>query len=235
MTAWQRFVREHDDRRSFVVAYIALALVLSIWISLFWLVAVVSVHVGLELGRHQALGCAPGRALKAALWETKLDWALVLFALVVSVYIDTVLGLVGLGSAARLSAGAARGGARFLSWKTALRTALLSADDAAQVVRAIARRSAKSPQSRSIGDTALAHTAAHTTLVDGHGAGENATGAAKSLHPPEPWRQSWALGDKFAVTLGAAAALLLGFSPWLTASSVSEIAARLLGELHPWP
>ncbi len=229
MSAWQRFVREHDDRRSFVVAYIALALVLSIWISLFWLVAVVGVHLGLEFGRHQALGRAPGEAVGAALWETKLDWALVLFALVVSVYIDTVLGLVGLGSAARLSVGAARGGARFVSWKTALRTVLLSADDAAQVARALARRAARAPH---VLDGRVAVAASVATSA------EDASGDASLDGSPGaqvPWRQPWALGDKFALGLGAIAALLLGVSPWLTASTPPEIAAQLLRELHPWP
>lgn len=111
---------------------------LSIWISLFWLVLLVGVHGLLELLRQRTVDPAPLGVASRVAWELKLDLALVLFALVVALYIDLVLGVAGLGGAARVCAqAAARGGA----WARGIRGVLLSIDDAAQLARAAAGRS----------------------------------------------------------------------------------------------
>lgn len=131
--AW---VREHDDRWLFIVGYVGLAVVLSVWISLFWLVAVVSLHLLLEVLRQRLLG--PGALAARVLWELKLDLALILFSFVLAVYMEVVLGAAGLGSVARLGV---RATPRAAGWIRILRGALLSLDDAAQVGRAaLARR-----------------------------------------------------------------------------------------------
>lgn len=44
----RRWLIEHDDRWGFTIAYITLAVVLSLMISLFWLVAVVAAHGAIE-------------------------------------------------------------------------------------------------------------------------------------------------------------------------------------------
>src|SRR5690554_128227 len=129
------FILRHDESWAFIIAYIGLALVLSLWISLFWLVAVVAVHGVFEWV------CAGQRTddfwakVHAVAWELKLDVALILFALALGLYMDLLLGMVGLGAAGR--AGVQAGG-RFAGWQNALRGALLSVDDVAQVARAVA-------------------------------------------------------------------------------------------------
>jgi hypothetical protein len=42
MYAW---ILQHDDRWSFIALYVSLAVVLSMWISLFWLVALVAASI----------------------------------------------------------------------------------------------------------------------------------------------------------------------------------------------
>lgn len=116
--------------------YIGLAVVLSIAISLFWLVAVVAAHGVLEwiaMGRQGVREQRLGRVL----WHLKLDISLVLFALWLGLYIELLFGLAGLGAMARTGAQAT---ARFVAWQRALRGVLLTVDDAAQVARAVVGR-----------------------------------------------------------------------------------------------
>ncbi len=130
------WILNHDETWTFTVFYIGLALVLSMFISLFWLAAVVAIHAAMEWYRQRAE--SRSRVMSRVFWEIKLDVALILFAMVVSVYMDFFLGIAGLGQAARLGARAgARMGTRMAGWQRALRGALLSMDDAAQVVKAL--------------------------------------------------------------------------------------------------
>jgi hypothetical protein len=149
--AIRNWIIEHDDRWLFVVSYIGLSVVLSIWISLFWLVAVVGIHFCLEYYRQLQFFNDKISILAEVFWELKLDFALILFALALALYMDVILGVVGIGSAARLgllSRMGARLGLRtgvralprFAGWQRALRGFLLSMDDVAQVLRAVGRR-----------------------------------------------------------------------------------------------
>jgi len=106
----RRWIVQHDDSWLFIVPYIGLAVVLSIAISLFWLVALVVAHFALEWVRQiyeaQNAGDQPGFGglLLRVLWELKLDLALIVFALVLAVYMEMALGVVGLGAAGRSGA-----------------------------------------------------------------------------------------------------------------------------------
>jgi hypothetical protein len=133
MAALRRFVIEHDERWLFTVSYTALAVVLSAQVSLFWLLMVVAVHVAFETVRQRHLypGCA---VVRRVLWATKLDLAFIVFSLALSLYLDTLLGVAGLGGLARLGIRAGSG------WTRALRAALLSVDDAARVAAGAAAR-----------------------------------------------------------------------------------------------
>ncbi len=127
------WLADHDERWTFTFLYIGLAVVLSLLISLFWLVAVVAVHGLIE---YWALGRQGSRDQRLArvLWHVKLDIALVLFALALAVYIDVLFGLAGLSAAARTGAQAT---ARFIAWQRAIRGVLLTVDDAALVARSM--------------------------------------------------------------------------------------------------
>lgn len=132
----RRWLREHDDRWGFTLLYVTLAVVLSMAISLFWLVVVVAAHGVLEywsLRRHAVAGNRLGRVL----WHIKLDIALVLFALWLGVYMEVLFGMAGLSAAARTTAQAS---ARFLAWQRGIRGVLLTLDDVAVVAKSVAGR-----------------------------------------------------------------------------------------------
>jgi hypothetical protein len=205
--AW---ILAHDDSRLFVVLYIGLALVLSIAIGLFWLVAVVAVHLGFECVRHAHAGPARG-VLRRALWEVKLDVGLILFALALTAYLDVILGVVGLSSAARVGL---QGGARLAGWQRALRGALLSVDDAAQVARAaLARRRGE----------------------EADGEEDPAPGPAPAPRVAGGWTGRWSLGDRLSVGFGAGCLALLLAAPLLTPHTPATLLALLAAELHPFP
>lgn len=128
----RRWLLEHDHRVSFTVIYISLALVLSMAISMFWLVAVVAAHGAIEYWSLSKRGPADHR-LGRTLWHLKLDIALVLAALWLGLYIDLLFGVAGLGAAARTGAQVS---ARVVAWQRTIRGVLLSVDEAALAAKA---------------------------------------------------------------------------------------------------
>lgn len=218
----RRWVIDHDSSWLFVVAYVGLAVVLSVWISLFWLVAVVGVHFAFECvrqahhvrGRWRAAASGErgrparprpahhlrgaGRIARRALWEIKLDIALILFALVVAVYLEFVLGVAGLSAAGRLGAQA---GARFAGWQRALRGILLTVDDAAQVGRAALLRGG--------------------TVADDD---KDADTAAR-----------WSTGDRISIGFGLLSLALLLLAPALLGETYAGLLDTIAQELHPFP
>jgi hypothetical protein len=229
------WIVHHDDSWLFLVLYIGLAVVLSIWISLFWLVAVVAGHFALEWVRQQTLRSGFGNILLEVLWELKLDIALVLFALALSLYMDMVLGIVGLRSAARMAPAAQAGlrsSARFAAWQRIIRGVLLSVDDAAQVARAV-----------TVSRSDAAAGAVGTELVESEAtaAGAAATDvtttqvAATWVAPHSSWRGRWGMGDWISAALGAACITLILLAPSLTEHSFASVTATLATELHPFP
>ncbi len=207
MHAW---ILNHDDSRVFLILYIGLAVVLSIWISLFWLVAVVAVHAAFEIVCERENDRTRTSALLArVIWNLKLDIALIFFALALGVYMDVAMGVVGLSAAGRAGV---QGGARFAAWQNVLRGFLLSADDAAQVARAVMASKKKK-------DHPLALDAVDTRLAIWGG-----------------WRRPWTRGDKISLAFGALSILLILSAPLLSAElSPYDVVAALGQDLHPWP
>lgn len=208
----RQWIIEHDDKWLFIVSYIALAVILSVVISLFWLIVVVGVHFVLELMRQRYLAElraeAPGPLLLLlrALWELKLDIGLIIFALALALYMEVVLGVVGLGAAARGTAMAGtRVATRFGVIQQALRAFLLSVDDLAQVARVIAQR-----RRGHTGDEVEADN-----IGDG--------------------RISPSRGDYLILGFTAICALLIVLAPALTDQTVDEVLAQIGEELNPFP
>jgi hypothetical protein len=110
-----------------VLSYVALAVLLSTTISLFWLAALLAAHMALEWWARARRGDR-GRTLLGVVWHVKFDLTLVLFALVLGLYFDVLFGLLGVGALARSGT---QPTARFVAWHRGLRTLLLTADDAA--------------------------------------------------------------------------------------------------------
>jgi hypothetical protein len=209
----RQWIINHDDSWIFILLYIGLAVVLSIWISLFWLLAVVAAHFVLEWIRQSHLRPHWRATLAEVLWELKLDIGLVFFALALSLYMQIILGLVGLQSAARLGV-AVRGGARFAAWERTLRGILLSVDDAAQVVRAVTVN-----RGRNAASTLEADVSPPVTHVSSWGS----------------WQGQWGTGDWIAVGLNLICLFLILTAPLLTEHTYASVLATMLNELQPFP
>lgn len=128
ISAVHSYILEHDRRWSFIITYISLAVVLAILLNLFYLTLVVGLHglfEWIKYGQH-----VQDRVTRAfyVLWELKLDIGLIFFGLALDLYLELILGMVGISSAAR---GAAMTGSRFIGFEHALRGILLSVDDLA--------------------------------------------------------------------------------------------------------
>jgi len=238
----------HDDSWIFVILYVGLAVVLSIWIGLFWLLVVVAGHFVLEWIRQRHVRDAG--VLPEVFWELKLDIALVLFALVLTLHMEVVFGIVGLQAAGRVGTIArvgARGGSRFAAWERTLRGLLLSADDAAQIVRALVMR--RPSRGNAAGEAAAAAVVRASdggqAEVDAHRQGPAATCADTPVKEPTvveagagrwgSWTGHWSMGDWFAVGLGVACVALILLAPWLTSHDYASMLATLGKELRPFP
>lgn len=209
----RQWIMNHDDRWLFIVPYIALAVILSVVLSLFWLIVVVGVHFVLEILRQRFL--AELREEKVhfltlvlrSVWEIKLDIGLIIFALALALYMEIVLGVVGLGAAARGTAMAGtRVASRFGVIQQALRAFLLSVDDLAQVARVVVARRK--------GDDA----------ADGDEEAEIGDGRIR------PGR-----GDYMILAFIAICSLLIVLAPVLTNQPVEAVLAQIGEELAPFP
>lgn len=208
MTQALDWIREHDDRLSFVILYIGGAILLSIWLNLFWVAMLMLGHFALEIVRGHLLNAR--RPVAHALWEVKLDIALLLFALVVALYADLVLGLLGLGQAARAGQ-AARGlqaAARFGVIERALRIVVLTSDDVLRLAQAAFRLRGKSAS----GSTAL---------------------AAVDAPAPAPGESAVGAGDMVSLAFGAVCLLLILLAPQITGATPETVASQLLHEISP--
>jgi hypothetical protein len=148
-----------------------------------------------------------------SLWELKLDVALVLFALALTLYMEMVLGVVGLQGAARLG-GASRATSRAAGWQRTIRGILLSLDDGAQVVRATVMR-----RRGGTAAAAVAGVAADATPRSNWGS----------------WGERYTPGSRIAIGLGVACALLIVAAPWLTHHTAASALAALAADLRPLP
>lgn len=126
------WVVEHDERRSFLLPYLLLSVGFSLFVSLFWLVVLVGIHLGLELARARRLGLEP--PLPRALWEVKLDIGLLLLALSMAIYMDLAFGILGLGASSRAGGAALRLGARSHLLRRVVRAFFLVLDDIVRVL-----------------------------------------------------------------------------------------------------
>jgi hypothetical protein len=220
MAGW---IVRHDDSWLFVASYIGLAVVLSIWISLFWLVAVVAAHAVLECLRQRHWRARGAALLGRVAWELKLDFALILFALLLSAYMDVILGVAGLGGAARLGAASRiglRSGARAAGWSRVVKGILISLDDLAQVLRAVLLHRYKPTNGRQE-QTVVAAVSDESALP----------AAPEYRFAP----RDWSVGDHVAIWLGAACLLLIVAAPWLTEQTGTTLLHTLAAELHPFP
>lgn len=218
LTAW---VDDHDERWSFILLYVGGSVVLSIYAGLFWVAMLMLLHFLLEIWR-QTLARAPV-PLWQAMWEVKLDIALLLLAVNIALYAEVVIGALGAAHAAR--AGQALRGAqiatRFAIIEKSLRIFLLTMDDMTRVAGAIIRsiRGRKALES--------GPEAEDTSLPP-------ATDIAASVQEDAlyPWRNP-GRGDKFAIIMGCFFLVMILLSPQLTAETMDAVMATIAAEFTP--
>ena len=208
-SALHAWVLAHDDSWLFIAPYIGLAVILSLMISLFWLLVVVAAHAALEWYVHWREHPSVVHTAARVAWEIKLDLALVLFALALAIYMDYIMGAAGLSAAARAGARGVQATGRVIAWQRGLRAVLLTLDDAAQVTRAAI----------SSGQKAVAAAPEPETPKRGWGG----------------WAAPWTVGDCISIGIGVICLGALAAAPALTGLATPEILAKLATELHPWP
>lgn len=130
------WIKSHDDRWMFTIVYLGLAIVLSVFISIFWLALLVFIHGVLEWLSLKAHGVNENRILKV-FWHLKLDITLVVFALWLGIYLEAIFGVLGLAQGAKAGVHAA---SKFAAWQTSIKGVLLSLDDLAQIGKAVMAR-----------------------------------------------------------------------------------------------
>jgi len=205
------WIMNHDDDKAFIITYIGLAVILSIAFGLFWLCMVVGIHFTFELLRQHYTDKPLPAALRAALWEVKLDIFLVLFAFVIAVYMEVVLGAAGLSAGARATATA---GARFAGWQRVIRAIALSLDDLAQIIRA----AGKHISSRQKPGEESTDTGGHTD--NGH------------MHTED---SGISRADICSLAFGAVCIILIISAPLFTDHTPAGVFTLIAEELHPFP
>ena len=216
----RRYILTHDDRWSFIIAYVGLAVTLAIVLNLFWLAVVVAGHGVFEWFKQGAMVQDNIAKFFRTLWELKFDIGLVLFGLALEVYIGVILGIAGLGATARAGVEA---GSRAAMWQSVLRGTLLSVDDAAQVVR---MAGGAGDQDGTDGDL---------DVLDGPAGAETypRPGPTDWKGRLGPWVDDYVLGDWLSLGFGALCLLLIVIGPYVSPHDWASMMSALAEEMHP--
>jgi hypothetical protein len=257
--AW---ARRHDDSWLFVGIYIGLAIGLSLFVSLFWLVVVGVFHLVLELVRQAYYRRSRTSVFLHAWWEIKMDVGLILLAVTLVLYLEVVLGLLGLQSAARAAAAtrlahagargsgrvaqagaraAPRAGAAGGAIEQWVRGFLLTIDEIARVTYAtlvVRKKKRHAPPIAGApagpAETAPAPVTAAAFPDEDASEASPATGAPPLTALPDPaWRGSWGLADHIGLFMVVAGLLLLVLAPFATPHEWGTAWATIVDELRP--
>ncbi len=218
MESVRNWIREHDDRWSFVFLYVGGAVALSIFMNLFWVMMLMAGNFLLKIYRNYLVG--KPAILLTSLWQVKLDIALILFAFVIGVYSEHVFAALGLSQAARAGQ-AVRGlqmATRFGIIERGMKVFLMTVDDQARIVNAIV----KARKKKQAGGEACIEAAAIPEPQP------------ESGEPDYPWRARWGKGDIFTFTFGGTCATLLLLAPSLTGRETGAVIQALLAQISPF-
>lgn len=210
------WIRYHDERWSFIAVYILGAIGLSVFMNLFWVIMLATGHATLKTIRNIIVGQpAP---LLSALWQIKLDIALLIFAIVIAVYSEHLFAALGLGQAARGAAIATR----FGIIERGLKVFLMTIDDQARLVGAALRLARRRTQKEKNDGT----------LPD------LSTVVAESGIDPEPYihRLPWkniGKGDYIAIGFGMLCLSLLLAAPLLIDITPAQTWQTVVHEISP--
>ncbi|MFN3700989.1 MAG: hypothetical protein ACK4VI_05645 [Alphaproteobacteria bacterium] len=196
---------------------------MSIIASLFWVVALMIAHFALELVRNSMLRTP--MPVAHSLWEIKLDFGLVLFALVIVLYADVVFAALGIGQAAR-AAQAVKGAqmaTRFGVIQRSLRVFFLVLDDFAKVALTVWQKVSgqkEQNQSQSLNDAEVSQQSAF--LND----------PAHKDEKTAPWK-SLSKGDWATLVFCAVCFILVMFSPFWSMHGWDGVWSIFIEEMTP--
>lgn len=207
------WVRDHDDRWSFVVLYVGGAILLSIFTNLFWVAMLMAANFLLKVYRNRLVG-KPHPVL-SSLWQIKLDLTLILFSLALSLYTGQMMAALGLSQAARAGQ-AVRGiqmATRFGLIERALKVFFMTVDDFARLIGAIAK-AIRSKKAVKIDIT--------PEMIP----------EPEVSEPDRPW-EKWGKADVFTFLFGGICVTLILLAPALTDLDPAAVAAHIVTELSP--
>lgn len=216
------WIVEHDEKRLFVLGYVGLTLLLTIGISLFWLIFLVSVHFFFEVVKKYYDGAGePSRILAWAVWDIKFDIALITMALVLVVYTEISFGIAGVAGLGRFTgvmarfSGATRGVLPIKDLILAFRIICTRKMDRRDFLR---RKLLWSKQQEEAGIKAI----------------KKIERMRLSAHR-YPWQTKWVLTSKLVMGVIIINFLAILFAITFGETPAAEWGAAILRELHPWP
>lgn len=216
------WIVDHDDKRLFVMGYVGLTLLLTIGISLFWLIFLVSVHFVFEVLKKYHDGAREmSRILAWAAWDIKFDIALVSMALVLLAFTEISFGIAGIAGLGRFSAvmtrfsGATRGILPVKDLILAFRIVCTRQMDRRDFLQ---RKLVWSKEREEAGIKAMRQA-------------ERMRLAAHRY----PWQTKWPLSGKLIVGVTVVNLLAVLFAICFGETPASEWGGAVLREFHPWP
>ncbi len=228
LKAW---IVDHDNKIIFNILYIGLALVLSIWLGLFWLVAVVAIHVIIEFFRQYLLSGKTGYSVMESLWELKLDIGLIFFAFWLAVYLDFIFGVAGLAAGTRVAAQTggriAQTGTRVAIWQRVIRSVFMSLDDVGLAFKVLARGKKGKKQDIEEIISKKDERKMETTASPIYQKTENTLKTS--------WLKQYSKGDWFAIGFAVISLVTLIGAPLLIDKNLEEVIRTIMMELKPFP
>ena len=229
----RQWILSHDERLSFAAAYVVLAVGLSLFVSLFWLLVLVAIHVFLEWLKKRYHGYeGRGHAAIWTVWDTKLDLALAMLAFVLAAYAGVSFGVAGAQSAGRAGVLASRLGPLTRGFAAA-RVVLFRLWFAARII--IIR---KADMARAAARGRLAEQQAAANANQDAAAELERQKAANKMGPiptVPPWKMDWTRGDWIALVFISFNIILLFINPIITDQTIVGMFEGFREQLHPWP
>lgn len=233
-----RWIVLHDRSVVFALLYVSLTIFLSVYVSYFWLIALVGLHLVLEWLKKGYLGYGGGWHRTAwTIWDTKFDIALVFLALTLLSYTGVAAGMAGAQSATRvgllggrLSAVGARVSpmlARFARAGVVLRAMGIRAVDLFFSARVILFRKA---------DMARATKEEAFLARDLSAPADNEPPELSGEIPAHlPWQRALGGYGWFAIMLVVVNTIAVIAAPVVTEHTYPSLLEALATKLHPWP
>jgi len=233
-----RWIVLHDRSVLFALAYVSLTIFLSVYVSYFWLVALVGLHLVLEWLKKGYLGYESGLHRTAwTVWDTKFDIALIFLALTLLSYTGVGAGVAGAQSATRvglmggrLSALWARIApllARFARLSVVLRAMGIRAVDLFFSARVILFRKAD-----------MARASKQEAFLEREPSGDakrTVPEDAREIPAHLPWQRALGGYGWFAVMLVVVNTVAVLLAPVVTEHTYASLLETLAAKFHPWP